>query len=49
MCGMRKGAGHVMDEQDVIEIIDMMYSGDISTLEAMNLLDGFDGDLVEFL
>jgi hypothetical protein len=38
-----------MDEQDVKEIIDMMYAGDISAYEAMGLLEDFDGDLIEFL
>jgi hypothetical protein len=38
-----------MDESEVIEIIDMMYAGDITAYEAMNLLEYFDGDLIEFL
>jgi hypothetical protein len=38
-----------MDESEVREVIDMMYAGDISAYEAMNLLEDFDGDLIEFL
>ena len=38
-----------MDESEVREIIDMMYAGEITAYEAMNLLENFDGDLIEFL
>jgi hypothetical protein len=38
-----------MDKEEVIEILDLMYAGDISANEAMAMLDGFDGDLAEFL
>ena len=39
----------MMDKEEVKEILDMMYAGEISANEAMSMLDGFDGDLSEFL
>jgi hypothetical protein len=38
-----------MDKEEVMEILDLMYAGEITSHEAMSMLDGFDGDLAEFL
>lgn len=38
-----------VDEDEVKEVIAMMNSGEISVAEAWEILDWFDGDLIEFL
>ena len=38
-----------MDREEVIEILDLMYAGEITSGEAISMLDNFDGDLSEFL
>jgi hypothetical protein len=39
----------MIDEDEVKETIEMMNSGEISVAEAWEILDYFDGDLIEFL
>ena len=38
-----------VDEDEVRETIEMMNNGEISVAEAWEILDYFDGDLIEFL
>jgi hypothetical protein len=38
-----------VDEDEVKETIAMMNAGEISVHEAWEILDWFDGDLIEFL
>lgn len=38
-----------VDEEMVVETLEMWKSGEISFAEAYNILDYFDGDLIEFL
>ena len=37
------------DEEMVKEAIQQMHSGEISMAQAWDILDNFDGDIVEFL
>lgn len=48
---LNKKVGQVMyvDEDEVKETIEMMNNGEISVAEAWEILDWFDGDLIEFL
>ena len=38
-----------VDEELVKETIEMMNSGEMSVAEAWDILDYFDGDIIEFL
>lgn len=38
-----------VDEETVVETIELMNKGEISANEAWEILDWFDGDLIEFL
>lgn len=39
----------LLSEDEVKETIEMMNNGEISVYEAWEILDYFDGDLIEFL
>jgi hypothetical protein len=46
---VRESRSMLLSEDEVKETIEMMNNGEISVYEAWEILDYFDGDLIEFL
>jgi hypothetical protein len=46
---VKESRSMLLSEDEVKETIEMMNNGEISVAEAWEILDYFDGDLIEFL